>query len=512
MCGLGSITFGPEVTISEVKLDAAAAAMLKALDHRGGHACGMTVVLHDGQVGSQKAPVKALEFETERWKVPAATRAVAVHTRMATKGKPFWNQNNHPVTAGDGGVQLMHNGVVYDGHLDRRPGNPLVDTYALALAVDAVAKKKGSEGWLNYGERLVRACANISGSQCLQIAVRGYPVLVSAKVRTNPLFVCDVDDVRVTASTKAAVIDAIKALGLKVPTEKVEWETRRKGKVRKHVIDQELIYAAEDGDVYVWGGGEHTEGWIESFAPQVTKPAPQYGGGYSSSHPTSGATKVGTSSSPSTGPKERKGLMATPWPSGTDVKTGTGRKATVTGCEDNEHWRSYSVTIHADIDPLTLMPRAQASGKFSETILDRWWESDERSQAATQARYDAKIKALATPKAEVSSVKVTPIHRPKEDTIKEEVAALIADVKAGLPAKVSGMTGQGRDRRTNRAELEDFTETPSGIVVVKAEKPWSISLGAGRCEICNEEATHTFRVDDLVLCATCEYQVTTGAH
>lgn len=260
MCGLASITLdktvGPSIA---AKLDRAASALLEALDHRGGDACGILSIRPDGRITIQKAPCDARVFNTYRHNIPTGSRAIAVHTRMATQGHEAFNRNNHPVASG--AALVMHNGMVWDDAITRHHGDPEVDTFALALVAADTPRKP---------DKLTSALARVEGSAAVIIAHRGAPWLYAARIDGSPLYVAQAHGVRITASTTAAVQAAANALGIKLTTEPytyaVTTKKAKKGRPAKTETrhgTRTAIRLAAEGEHFTWSAGAHTAGAVK---------------------------------------------------------------------------------------------------------------------------------------------------------------------------------------------------------------------------------------------------------
>lgn len=255
MCGLGSITFDKTVGPSIAdKLDLAVSALLDALDHRGGDACGIMAVNAIGRVATQKAPMKAKYFNDGRNHIPRDTRAVAVHTRMATQGHEGWNRNNHPVRART--THVMHNGMVWDDHLKRQHGEPEVDTYAIAIAAAALAGQEtpGQQ----HAVDLAHAIAELEGSMAVIVVEEGAPFMATMRIDGSPLYTATAKGVRIAASTSAAVQSAFDALGIKIPQEPYSYSYTKKGKTKKKSGMRSAIRLEQEGYVATWCAGTHT--------------------------------------------------------------------------------------------------------------------------------------------------------------------------------------------------------------------------------------------------------------
>jgi glucosamine--fructose-6-phosphate aminotransferase (isomerizing) len=95
----------------------------------------------NGIIKVYKAPLPAKKVQ---FYFPAKTRSVLGHVRMATKGEPSFNENNHPFSgiAGDNGFILAHNGQIFNDDVLRisksLPATPIkTDSY---IAVQLIEK------------------------------------------------------------------------------------------------------------------------------------------------------------------------------------------------------------------------------------------------------------------------------------------------------------------------------------------------------------------------------------
>lgn len=290
MCGHGSITFLADVDTSTMPVDAAVSALIKSLQSRGRHATGMMQCNADGTWSVQKAPVNGEEFNKGRAPVRRDARAIAVHTRWATKGDPEWNRNNHPV-AGKNGVLVMHNGVVRDYSLKREKGDPEVDTFLIAVRLGEMRKRQSREGLVSVAKRIVKTAGLVDGSMTLQVALRGSAMLVSTKIRSNPLYYAEAQGVRITASTHEAVKKAFEVLRIEIPTQAYSFETTEKSKKGKpgrtvtHIGTQAQIFEAREGETLVWHEGEHSAVELGALTAESTS----YSSAGSSYTPATGA-------------------------------------------------------------------------------------------------------------------------------------------------------------------------------------------------------------------------------
>lgn len=255
MCGLGSITLDKTVGPSVAnRLDLAVSALLNALDHRGGDACGIMAVNSLGRVATQKAPMKSKYFNDGRNHIPRDTRAVAVHTRMATQGHEGWNRNNHPVRSKT--THVMHNGMVWDDHLIRQHGEPEVDTYAIAVAA---AEMSGREiPGHQHGIDLAHRIAELEGSMAVIVVEEGAPFMATLRIDGSPLYTATAHGVRIGASTSAAVQAAFDALGISIPQEAYTYTIKKKGRDKTKNGMRSAIKLEAEGYVGVWCAGMHT--------------------------------------------------------------------------------------------------------------------------------------------------------------------------------------------------------------------------------------------------------------
>lgn len=260
MCGIGTITLG-KTAATGLPLDKAVDAMLKDLDHRGGDATGLLTISAGGRIDVQKAVCDAAEFEAYRSPIALGTRAIAMHTRLATQGPQSFNRNNHPVISGQ--AYVVHNGIVWDNHLKRRPGQPEVDTFALALAADCEAKRRQSEHPQAHAERIARTLAQEDGSAAVGVAFRSQAFLVTARLAYSPLYVAEAEGVRICASSEWAVSEGFAALGIPLNGREVQRTNGKKGRKLKTWVEwEEDIVCASEGDVFAWDAGMHSAGRV----------------------------------------------------------------------------------------------------------------------------------------------------------------------------------------------------------------------------------------------------------
>jgi len=484
MCGLGSITLSTEATLDAAKLDLGVARLLTSLDHRGGDACGMMAMGEDGAVVVQSAPCKASDFNQGRLRMTSTCRAVAVHTRMATKGKAWWGENNHPVR-GPNGVLVMHNGVVADSWLQRSPDDPEVDTFALAVLVGKAARRRSNEKPHTFAQRLVRAAADAEGSQTLQLAVQGQPLLVSACVRTNPLFMAESVDgtIRVTASTYDAVKQAFAAMDVPIPFEEKTYETSRKGKKHTHVGKSDVIYRLNDGDVLSWFDGQHAETHIQLAAPSRKR-------------------YQHTSSAPASAPYAHSANQ--PRHSVGDIvrRISSQQLGVVIGVNRNHQPVTYRCEWLNEHDQTSFAEATEAMLTLRQKTRSGMTLQQDREELKRIVKDDAADHAVMH-NAEPRRVVTTPTRdavRTQPDPPKPQ-AALGAPRAAG--------TGGGEDaEQAERQRLvnDAFDEIAQGM------RNGHYALGfVDRCELCGQESQHIETYEEVDLCATCLHSVRTDS-
>lgn len=166
MCGLGGW-----FAVGEPPDKALVWGLLRALEHRGGDATGIGQYSDAGGLEIIKQPVTASEFlqswEYRRWR---PLQSGILHTRQATQGTAFDNNNNHPVFSSAGAPTILaHNGTVRDAPAFTTPVSraAVVDSAILAYHV-SVGVQDG--GWCEAAVRLQQRVAG-----CAAIAAMTHP-------------------------------------------------------------------------------------------------------------------------------------------------------------------------------------------------------------------------------------------------------------------------------------------------------------------------------------------------
>jgi hypothetical protein len=145
-------------------------ALLSEIETRGKDATGICWMDEPWVPRVRKAPVKASEFNgsTTAWSGLNDARAVILHTRAATSGKPDNNDNNHPLWSGE--FIGVHNGIISNHDELKKTLNfsSEVDSQSIWQAIHA------SKGQTTL-ERIKDAVAMLSGSMACAMVSRSEP-------------------------------------------------------------------------------------------------------------------------------------------------------------------------------------------------------------------------------------------------------------------------------------------------------------------------------------------------
>jgi asparagine synthetase B (glutamine-hydrolysing) len=204
MCGIAGVRrFGSE-PIHEQTLRL----LLCALESRGRDATGVAV-----KTGKS---IRVFKTDKPAWKTVSSpeykqfisehltpeTDTVLLHTRAATQGSPFQNQNNHPLFAGTSAV--VHNGVISNDaqlfanlQLDRKAE---VDSDILRAIID----KHG------FDETVADTLDQISGSAAIAAIHPDWPNHLLLGRSGSPLVLATADETLYWASTKEALHHALR--------------------------------------------------------------------------------------------------------------------------------------------------------------------------------------------------------------------------------------------------------------------------------------------------------------
>jgi len=111
MCGIAGIHVkNGSVGRGKFPIERLVDGLLLEIENRGRDATGYVAVTKEGEVTLNKNDVPATYFVQMRDFLPPDTKTVLLHTRLATKGAPKNNENNHPVRYGN--CYVIHNGHI----------------------------------------------------------------------------------------------------------------------------------------------------------------------------------------------------------------------------------------------------------------------------------------------------------------------------------------------------------------------------------------------------------------
>lgn len=112
MCGIAGFYFKnpDEFTLSSGEIEDLVDWLHLGIEHRGTHATGIAAQDKYGESMLEKSDMTASKFMFWRRDVMDDVRAVILHTRLHTKGKPENLLNNHPVQYEN--IMMVHNGHI----------------------------------------------------------------------------------------------------------------------------------------------------------------------------------------------------------------------------------------------------------------------------------------------------------------------------------------------------------------------------------------------------------------
>lgn len=210
MCGIGGIRrleddsghLAPPIESNQIEM------LLNSLEYRGNDAAGVALVSLSGEIFVHKNNRPAWEvtgsddyqnFITEH--LNDDILMALVHTRKATKGTPYKNENNHPLIK-DAGV-CVHNGMISnDDHLFgslKLERGAETDSDILRAILDA-------EGGVN--KKALKAMSAVSGSVASALVHPSDPTKLMLLRSGNPLVLADDGQKFYFASDKRAIYRA----------------------------------------------------------------------------------------------------------------------------------------------------------------------------------------------------------------------------------------------------------------------------------------------------------------
>ena len=193
-------------------------ALANAAEERGTDASGISYVRY-GKITIYKRPKPAHKL---RFNVPAGTKSVMGHTRMATHGDKSQNFNNHPFSgsAGDTSFAFAHNGVLWNDK-ELRHDKKLPDTHIKTDSYIAVQLIE-SQDKLNFGSLRYMA-ETVEGNFTFTILDQNNSLYIIKG--SNPMCLLHFESLGlyIYASTESIMKNALCKVGLyKFASEKIE--------------------------------------------------------------------------------------------------------------------------------------------------------------------------------------------------------------------------------------------------------------------------------------------------
>jgi asparagine synthetase B (glutamine-hydrolysing) len=205
VCGIGGVIRYGDEPIQEIQIRL----LLLGLEKRGNDAAGVAIQQEDGEVIVLKNDVPASRFVQQpeyqklmKEQLKPTTKGVIMHTRLATKGTPRKNDNNHPMFAGK--CALVHNGMLNNDDMLFRAMDlkreAETDTDIARAIVDAFGITRKGISELN----------RMSGSAAIAAFHPEYPGHLLLARSGNPIELASNDNLFVFASEKALIHRALR--------------------------------------------------------------------------------------------------------------------------------------------------------------------------------------------------------------------------------------------------------------------------------------------------------------
>lgn len=185
-----------------------------SLEYRGNDATGIALMDIHGKVRVLKNNDPAWKFTVSKeYKKFLAehlspdTRIVLVHTRNYTKGSPARNENNHPMTRGEG--VIVHNGMIYndDGLFTANKGKPgwkrsgETDSDAIRAILDCAG---------GISRATIKSMSLLEGTAAIAAVHPATPDKLMLLRDTNPLILGATRDILMFASDKTTIHRCLK--------------------------------------------------------------------------------------------------------------------------------------------------------------------------------------------------------------------------------------------------------------------------------------------------------------
>lgn len=210
ICGIGGIKRleDDDGVLAEPILPSQIDLLINSLEYRGNDASGVALVSSSGEIFVHKDHEQAWKFTaSEEYKrfirehLSPDILTVMVHTRKATKGNPFTNKNNHPLSVGEGVV--VHNGMISndDQLFSARQFARGAETDSDILR--AILDANGS-----ISKDALRDMSSVSGSVAAAMAHPEDPTKLMLLRSGNPLVIADDGSHLYWASDKRAIYRA----------------------------------------------------------------------------------------------------------------------------------------------------------------------------------------------------------------------------------------------------------------------------------------------------------------
>ena len=267
MCGIAGIRrFGNEpITQDQITI------LLCANERRGNQSTGLALQDKSGEIFVLKQDEPAWKFVSSQkygefldTHLSDETITFLGHTRLATKGDPNDNANNHPLFIGE--TAVVHNGCISnDDELFREthyPRSGQVDSDILRAILD-------DKGLTREG---VRTLQKVNGSAAIAAISTKYPGKLILARSGSPLVLASTPSQLVWSSEKAAIHAAMRPLqwrfGFPMQPNRTDlaWMT----------MNNESIYLLGDLHQDEEAGFEKAIEWHESFKVAQWYKAPQY--------------------------------------------------------------------------------------------------------------------------------------------------------------------------------------------------------------------------------------------
>lgn len=267
MCGIAGVRkFGSEpITQDQITI------LLCANERRGNHATGLALQNASGEIFVLKEDEPAWKFvSSKRYQdflsehLSEDTITFLGHTRLATKGDPNDNDNNHPLFTGN--TAVVHNGCISnDDELFREhkyPRSGQVDSDILRAILD-------EKGFTKEG---ISALKKVNGSVALAAVSTKFPGKLILGRSGSPLVLASTPHQLVWSSEKAAIHMAMRPLtwrfGFPMQPNRTDlaWMT----------MNNESVYLLGDLRRGEDGAFENALEWHEGFKTANYYTAPQY--------------------------------------------------------------------------------------------------------------------------------------------------------------------------------------------------------------------------------------------